>query len=215
MNTNVAAKRIMVYGDSYVFGKIPGGLRYDSSTRFTGVMQNYLGGEYEIIEEGLRGRTVAGENGFFPHRDGLTQFNGILGSHLPLDLVMIMLGTNDCNSSRKIIPREMVDGFIKYVRGVSWWSKHLGFPTPKIVLIAPPNINEQESIKAFKNIFHSSGPKIAELPSLMSEFAIANKILFFDSSKIVQVSPIDGVHLDIEGNHKLGRALAQLVKEVL
>ena len=109
----------------------------------------------------------------------------------------------------------MVDGFIKYVRGVSWWSKHLGFPTPKIVLIAPPNINEQESIKAFKNIFHSSGPKIAELPSLMSEFAIANKILFFDSSKIVQVSPIDGVHLDIEGNHKLGRALAQLVKEVL
>lgn len=78
MNTNIAAKQIMVYGDSYVFGKIPGGLRYDAATRFTGVMQSYLGDGYEIIEEGLRGRTLSGENGFFPRRDGLSQFDGII-----------------------------------------------------------------------------------------------------------------------------------------
>lgn len=119
MNTSISAKRILIYGDSYTFGKIPNGLRFDSATRFTGVTQSYLGSEYEIIEEGLRGRTISGENGFFPHRDGLKQFDGIIGSHLPLDLVIIFMGTNDSNSSSKSTTEEIVAPFTKYIRGVS------------------------------------------------------------------------------------------------
>lgn len=214
MNTNIAAKQILIYGDSYVFGKIPGGLRYDPATRFTGVMQSYLGDGYEIIEEGLRGRNLAGENGFFPHRNGLIQFDGIFGSHLPLDIIFIFLGTNDCNSSRNSTPEEIVSSYTKYLRSIGWWSKHLGFSKPKIVLIAPPMIDEPASIEAFKNIFHSAGPKIARLPGLIKDFAIENKVYFFDASKVVTVSPIDGVHLDIENNHKLGRALVQFIKEI-
>lgn len=215
MNTNISAKQILIYGDSYVFGKIPGGLRYDASTRFTGVIQSYLGNDYEIIEEGLRGRNISGENGFFPHRNGLTQFDGIFGSHLPLDLVFLFLGTNDCNSSRSSTPQEIVDSYVKYLRAIGWWSKHLGFPKPKVAIIAPPPIDEPVTHKDFKNIFNGAGPKIAALPALMKEFAEKNKIFYFDSSKIVTVSPIDGIHLDIENNHKLGRALVQFIKEIL
>lgn len=215
MNTNIAAKQILIYGDSYVFGKIPRGLRYDPSTRFTGVMQNYLGSDYEIIEEGLRGRNLAGENGFFPHRNGLTQFDGIIGSHLPLDLVFIFLGLNDTNSSRKSTPEEIVSPLIKYIRGVSWWSKHLGFPKPKICLVIPPTINEPNSINEYKNIFNGSHEKILTIQKLIKQFAVDNKVLSFDASKVVTVSPIDGVHLDAENNRLLGRALAQFIKEVL
>ena len=215
MNTNISAKRILIYGDSYVFGKIPGGLRYDSATRFTGVMQSYLGSEYDIIEEGLRGRTLSGENGFVPHRNGLTQFDGIFGSHLPLDLVVIFLGLNDCNSSRKDTPEKIVAVYTKYLRTMGWWSKHLGFPKPKVCLIASPAINEPGSIKEYKNIFNGTEPKLLVLPALIKDFAEQNKVLFFDSSKVVNVSPVDGVHLDIENNHKLGRALSQFIKEVL
>ncbi len=215
MITNISAKQILLYGDSYVFGKIPGGLRYDPSTRFTGVMQSYLGDGYEIIEEGLRGRTIAGENGFFPHRDGLKQFDGIFGSHLPLDLVMLFLGTNDCNSSRSSTPQELVTPYAKYLQSTAWWAKHLGFPKPKVALIAPPPIDEPSSYKEFKDVFKGSGSKILSLPSIIKDFATENKILFFDASKVVKVSPIDGIHLDIENNHLLGRALAQFIKEVL
>ncbi|MEI8232203.1 MAG: GDSL-type esterase/lipase family protein [bacterium] len=215
MNTSVSAKRILVYSDSYVFGKIPGGLRYDSSTRFTGVMQNYLGADYEIIEEGLRGRNLAGENGFFPHRNGLIQFDGIFGSHLPLDVVMIFLGTNDCNSSRDVTPEEIVANYTKYLRSIGWWCKHLDFPKPKIVLIAPPAIDEPTSHKWFKNIFNSAGPKIAALPTLIKEFAENNKVYYFDASKVVTFSPVDGIHLDIENNRLLGKSLAQFIKEVV
>lgn len=215
MNTNIAAKQILIYGDSYVFGKIPGGARFDASTRFTGVMQNYLGDGYEIIEEGLRGRCLSGENGFFPHRNGLTQFDGIFGSHLPLDLVILFLGTNDTNSSRKNEPAEIVGNYTKYLRSIAWWSKHLDFPKPKVMIIAPPDIDEPGSHKWFKNIFNGAGPKINSLPDLMKEFAQNNKIFYFDASKVIKVSGIDGIHLDIENNHLLGRALTQFVKEVL
>ena len=141
MNTSLSAKRILIYGDSFVFGVIPGGsgARYDASTRYTGVAQNYLGSEYEIIEEGLRGRTVSGDNGFFPNRDGLVQFDGIFGSHLPLDLIIIGLGTNDTNSARDLSPEAIVAGYTKYLRGISWWCKHLGFTKPKVAFIAPPS----------------------------------------------------------------------------
>ena len=215
MNTNVAAKNILIYGDSYVFGKIPDGLRFDSATRFTGVMQQYLGSEYNIIEEGLRGRTISGENGFFPHRDGLKQFDGIIGSHLPLDLVIIFLGTNDSNSSRRSTPEELVSPLIKYIRGVSWWSKHLGFEKPRIALVVPPTIDEPASDKAFKTIFSGSGEKIIPIQKLIKQLADDNKVLCFDASKIVTVSNLDGVHLDADNNQKLGRAMAQFVKEVI
>lgn len=215
MNTNISAKQILVYGDSYVFGKIPGGLRYDPSTRFTGVMQSYLGDGYEIIEEGLRGRTISGENGFFPHRDGLKQFDGIFGSHLPLDLVLLFLGTNDCNSSRKTSADEIVSHYSQYLTSMKWWCKHLGFNKPKVALIAPPPIDEVAAIKEFKEIFAGSGPKILSLPPVIQDFAAENKALFFDTSKVIQVSPIDGIHLDIKNNLLLGRALAQFIKEVL
>lgn len=214
MNTNISAKRILIYGDSYVFGKIPGGSRYDASTRFTGVMQNYLGSDYEIIEEGLRGRNLAGENGFFPHRNGLTQFDGIFGSHLPLDVVMIMLGTNDCNSSHDYTPGEIIANYTKYLRSIGWWCKHLGFPKPKVVLIAPPAIDEPASHTDFKHIFNSAGPKITTLPQLIKDFAEENKVYFFDASKVIKVATPDGVHLDIENNRLLGRALTQFIKEI-
>lgn len=215
MNTNISAKQILIYGDSYVFGKIPGGDRYDSATRFTGVMQKYLGDGYEIIEEGLRGRTLSGENGHFPHSNGLTQFDGIFGSHLPLDLVMIMLGTNDCNSSRDTTAEDIVAGYTKYLRAISWWAKHLGFPKPKVALIAPPVIDEPASHTWFKNIFNGGGPKSEALPSLLKAFAAENKTFYFDASQVARVSLVDGVHLDIENNHLLGRALTQFVKEIL
>lgn len=215
MNTNVSAKRILIYGDSYTFGKIPDGNRFDSATRFTGITQSYLGSDYEIIEEGLRGRTIAGENGFFPHRDGLAQFDGIIGSHFPLDLVIIFLGTNDSNSSRTASPEELVSPLIKYIRGVSWWAKHLGFDKPRIALVIPPTIDEVASDKAFKNIFSGSGDKILAMQKLIKQLADDNKVLTFDASKVVTVSQVDGIHLDADNNRLLGKALAQFIKEVI
>lgn len=214
MNLNPSAKTILFYGDSYVFGKIPGGIRFNVSERFAGICQRELGNQYEIIEEGLRGRTLAGENAFFPFRNGVEQFGPILGSHWPLDLVILFLGTNDANSGSDKSAAEIVAGYSAYVEQIKWWSQHFNFAEPKTMLVAPPLINEPASYSAFKDIFKNSAEKIQQLPALIQDFAAQNRLEFFDSSTVVTVSEIDGVHLDAPANEKFGKALAQKIQTI-
>lgn len=213
MLTNPEAKTILIYGDSYVFGKDPGGNRYDRETRYVGVLQKELGDTYEVIAEGLRGRTLIGENGFLPHRNGLEQFDGIFGSHLPIDLVVLALGTNDCNRVGTLAPNEIVSSYKEYLLKIEWWCKHLNFPHPKIMLLAPPVVNEEAARVSFRDWFDGGSAKTAQLPGLMEQFANSHNLLFFDSAKIVKVSPLDGIHLDVENNRVLGANLAKYIKE--
>ncbi len=212
MNTNPNAKRILFYGDSFVFGKIPAGERYDSATRFTGVVQNELGSEYEIIEEGLRGRTVSGENAFFPERDGLMQFGPIYGSHLPVDILVIFLGTNDVNSGSEKSPREIAGTFRAYKEKISWWSNHLGFKEPKVLLIAPPLIEEENSYALFKDIFKGAKAKSLGLPEAYMNIAGELGWGYFESGTVVTPSESDGIHLTKEANQELGEALSREIK---
>lgn len=215
MNVNPSTKTILLYGDSYVFGKVPGGTRFNAAERFSGVAQRELGNEYDIIEEGLRGRTLAGENTFFPFRNGAEQFGPILGSHWPLDLVILFLGTNDANSGSNKSVAEIVAGYSSYIEQINWWSHHFDFSKPKIMIVAPPFINEPASYSAFKNIFKNSAEKIQQFPGLLQDFAVQNNLEFFDSSTVVTASEIDGIHLDASANEQLGKALAQKINELI
>lgn len=215
MNVNKNAKRILVFGDSYTFGKIPGGGRYDSETRFTGGMQKTLGDAYEVIEEGLRGRTIDRENKAFQYRNGFPQFGPIFGSHVPLDLVIFFLGTNDLNSTSEKSPEEVAKGYEGYLERITWWCDHLDFPIPKIMLIAPPTINERASYKTFGAIFKGSESRIRKLPKLIEKFATHHDLEFFDAGSVVTVSEADGVHLSVEANEILGKRLAEKIKLLL
>lgn len=215
MKINPTAKQILIYGDSFTFGKIPGGLRYPSDKRYTGILQKNLGDDYIIIEEGLRGRTINGENSFFPFRDGSRQFGPILGSHLPLDLIVIFLGTNDLNSGSSKTVTETVLGFNNYFKLISFWSEHLGFAEPKVLLIGPPRIDEKSSYTTLKDIFKDSEKKATQLHLEIKKYATEKNVYFFDTYDILQPSTIDGVHLDKENNEKLGKALANYIKSIL
>lgn len=188
MVTNKNAKRILIFGDSYTFGKIPGGTRYDSETRFSGVLQKELGDNFDVIEEGLRGRTVDGENRAFQYRNGFPQFGPILGSHFPLDLIVFFLGTNDLNSGSTKSPEQIAKGYDGYIERVEWWAKHLDFPAPKIMIVAPPFINERASYKLLGEIFKGSESRIRKLPKVLEKFANSKELFFFDSSAVVTVS---------------------------
>ncbi|TXH02775.1 MAG: hypothetical protein E6R05_03710 [Candidatus Moraniibacteriota bacterium] len=214
MNTNPKAKRILIYGDSYTYGKIPGGNRYDSATRFTGVLQKELGENYEVIEEGLRGRVISGEHPFFPHRDGLAQFDGIIGSHLPLDLVCLFLGTNETNSGSTKSSDQIVTAYDAYQDRLKKWSDFHNCSIPKLIIVTPPYIKEEESYKAFKHIFKDAQKKIISLTEQIADYSKHNSIQNYDARHI-GVSDIDGVHLDISANRQIGEELAVVVKRIL
>lgn len=121
MKTNTTTKRILCYGDSNTWGRIPSRMgmeRYPIQTRWTGILQETLGEDYEIIEEGLGGRTtmVDDPRPEFPERNGLKTLSILLETHLPLDLVIVMLGTTDTKEMMNISSERTTEGMSEIIK---------------------------------------------------------------------------------------------------
>ena len=212
-------KTILIYGDSYTHGKVPGApKRYSREENFVGVLEKELGDGFRIIDEGLRARTLSGENIFFPERDGLAQFGPILGSHLPLDLICIFLGTNDCNKTGTKSDEETYQTLLEYKNKIEEWCKNLIIETvPKIMIIAPPIIRGDQVVldKVISGIFDvDSEEKSKRLAPIYEKFCIENDCEFFNSAKYAKTSDGEGIHLDLENNTSLGKALAEKIKSI-
>lgn len=217
MNTNTDAKKILFYGDSLVQGKVSGkNERLDSKTRFTGVLQDLLGQDYEILEEGLRARTVSGENPFFPDRDGLAQYSSIIGSCLPVDLVVFLLGTNDCNSKMKRDANEVASDFLKYKSKTEEWSSFNNVPMPKILLLSPPMVDAKKYDPVMQKIFGDEAPElVAQLAKPYERIANDANFEFLDCAQYCEPSSGDGIHLDAENNRKLATALHKKITQII
>lgn len=212
MQTNPWAKRILVYGDSLVYGKIPWWWpRYSSDIRFPWVLQDILWSTYEIIEEWQRGRMLCWENSFFPHRDGLEQFWPIFSSHAPIDLLIVFLGTNDCNAWSQKNYADIASAIDAYQEKVQRWCSHFWLIIPALLLIVPPHTKEEFSYPLFKDIFKWGDVKIAQLRKDMIHYAQEKTIDYFDAAEYVQASENDGIHLNEENNKKLAQALAKKI----
>lgn len=207
-------KQILIYGDSYVYGKFPGGDRYPANKRFTGIVREKLGSDYHVIEEGLRGRMLFGENGFFPERDGFAQFGPIVGSHLPLDLIIFMLGANDCNSSNPLSEEEIASKYHLYNEKITFWCDFHKCHQPKVLILIPPII-DQDKAKAFGEIFTGATKRSERLQNELISNAEHLNWQYLQTSEIIKVSPIDGVHLDEVANQQLAEMLEKKIMEMI
>ncbi len=208
-------KEVLFYGDSYVYGKIPGGDRYSRDQRFTSVIQTNLGSEFKIIEEGLRGRMLFGENKFFPERDGYAQFGPIIGSHLPVDLIVFVLGANDCNSGNTLTPNEIASKYALYQNKLNNWCDFLKCAIPSVLVVTPPTLDEQSAQKAFGTIFEGSTAKSQLLQEAIETEVKSLGWLVMSSSLHVSVSEIDGIHLSIEDNTTLANVIAKQIRTII
>ena len=111
-------KRILIYGDSNTHGfRVDNGLRYDAQTRWTGVCQRLLGDGYEILEEGLNGRTTCHDEFGMEFRNGLSYIEPCIRSHLPLDAVCVMLGSNDLKANFRQTASSIAENAAKVLFG--------------------------------------------------------------------------------------------------
>lgn len=110
MNTKPKAKRILIYGDSITWGYIPNSKpieRYSVTERFPGILQDLLGKDFEVIEEGMHGRTTDLDDpkkDIEPHRkgrNGIKTLFPLLQTHQPLDVIIVQLGKNDLKGRYK------------------------------------------------------------------------------------------------------------------
>ena len=214
MNTHHNVKRILVYGDSLVYGKKPGvNERWSANIRFSGILQNKLGDEYEVIEEGLRGRNLKGENSFFPEREGLKQFGPRVGSHLGVDLVVIALGSNDCNSTGDISEESVASALNTYASKTLEWSAFLGVAAPKLLIVIPPVISSEDFDVTMNTVFGPRAPeKQVQLQTVIKSYCDDHSVDYLVASEICNPAKNgDGVHLNEEGNEKLGKGLAKKI----
>lgn len=90
-------KQILCFGDSNTWGLIPKtGERFPWGIRWTSILSEKLGQDkYHVVEEGLCGRTTVFDDPLRDGRCGVKVLPTLLESHDPIDLSIIMLGTND------------------------------------------------------------------------------------------------------------------------
>lgn len=206
--------KILCYGDSNTWGHIPCSVapsdRYARNVRWPGVMRNMIGDGYEVIEEGLCGRTTIWDDPNEEHMNGETYLIPCLQTHRPIDLVIVMLGTNDLKEQFSVSASEIAEGVEKLVRVIHKSFAGKNADAPKILLICPAPV---------KNIMNFPGlaeavKKSQKMKDHYKDVAKRCRCTFLDAGMVTDVSKEDGIHLDENGHEALGKKVAQTVKKM-
>jgi lysophospholipase L1-like esterase len=208
-------KTVLAFGDSLTWGHNPQhGRRHPHDDLWPVVLDNGLGERGRVMAEGLGGRTTAfDDHTALALRNGALALPMLLGTHDPVDLVIIMLGTNDlkqflCGSA--LGATAGMGRLIEIVRSYPYKAA----PVPEILIVAPPHLCET----ATSGGTLPTGRSIEEsykFATLYKALAEEKKCHFFDAATVAVASPLDGVHLDVANTRAIGNALIPVVEKIL
>ena len=204
---------ILCYGDSNTWGYMPlVRTRYTEAERWPGLLAAALGDDFHIIEEGLNGRTTAFTDYLEPYRNGLDYIAPCILTHAPLDLVIIMLGTNDTKARYCVSSKEITDGMKNLIQKLRFYYPTDKYPMPPILLVAPGPLIGDKDDPAFDE---ASARKAKELPTRYEALAEELGCLFFNAQTVLSEQDLggDGLHLTPEGHKKLADAMEAIVKK--
>ncbi len=209
-------KTILCYGDSLTWGYDAGTIgRHAAADRWPNVLGQALGPEISVIAEGLNGRTTAFDDPTDgADRNGARVLPTILSTHAPIDLIIVMLGTNDMKGwvhGQAIAAREGMERIVDVVRGHAY---PLGGTAPDILIVAPPPMVETAEPR-FAAMFEGGLETSRMLASFYSDLADETGCGFFDAGSVAKATPLDGVHLDAANTRAIGRGLEPLVRLML
>ncbi len=204
---------VMCFGDSNTWGYDPStGGRFPRSARWTGVLQAALGSDFMVIEEGLNGRTTVWEDPVEGDKVGKRHLLPLLLSHAPLDLVIVLLGTNDLKKRYSAPASDIAAGagvLLDIIAASGAWKNG---SAPPALLLAPPPLAK---LTAFSGMFQDGTEKSRDLGRMYREVAEAHRCAFLNTADVIRSSDLDGIHLDEKEHKALGLAVAKEVKKIL
>lgn len=205
--------QILVYGDSLSWGIIPGTRRrFEFHQRWPGVMELELmkvGASVRVIEDCLNGRRTVWNDPAKPGRQGIQGIQQRIEVNSPLALVILFLGVNDFQSMHQNSANDSANGLREIVAAIRTAPLEPGMPTPGVLLMAPPEIQEPKGSMA--STFENAKSKSAGLKDAIEKAAIDEQCHFFNAGNVTDLSVVDGVHLDEDQHLQLGKALAKAV----
>lgn len=212
MNTNPHAKRILCYGDSNTWGHIPeNGERYPADKRWTGLLQKNLGDAFEIIEEGLGGRTTNIDDPTTEGKNGATYLKSCLRSHYPVNIVILMLGTNDLKERYNRTASQIAEGIGELIAIIENPDYNYN-NKPQIMLMAPPTVDE--SAPGVQEKYRAAGEKSKYLGEEYKKVAEKFNCTFLNAAEFVESSKIDGYHLEAIAHQKLADILTERIQKI-
>lgn len=208
-------RTILCYGDSNTHGTMPmpdlGAMgRFGRNVRWTGQLAALLP-DWQVIEEGLPGRTTVHDDPIEgAHRNGLTVLPAILESHRPIDVVILMLGTNDLKQRFSVNALDITLSLEKLVLAIRASGCGPDGAAPGVILVAPPPILEVQDLGV---MFAGGQAKSHDLGPRLAALARALEVPFVDAGSLIGVSEIDGIHYDEPAMAALAQAFAQAVTD--
>lgn len=210
--------RVLCYGDSNTHGTPPirdqrvRDPRYGADVRWPGVMRQTQR-DWDVIEEGLPGRTAQFADPVMgAHMEGGIGLRIALASHGPIDVLTIMLGTNDLKTRFGADAGRItagIAGLLAIANSAEIQDRHDGFKT---LLICPPPVIE---CGVLAPEFYGAAEVSWALATRYEALAVANDAGFLDASQVIEVSPVDGIHYDPASHASLGQAVAAAVLDLI
>ncbi len=207
-------KHIVCFGDSNTHGYCAdpsdcadGGDRFNEDERWTCLLQKALGNEYLVLEEGLSGRTTVFSDPLHESMSGLDVIYSVLMSHEPVDLLVIMLGTNDTKDrfgANAACIGAGLERLCLKAETVPCWKN----AKPNILVVAPPHM---------KDCFHDEimGPGCPEKSKHVAEhfknICMLHGWKFIDAEGTAEFNNLDGMHLSRLGHNQLALKLSEAV----
>lgn len=218
-------KTILCYGDSNTHGTLPidfdlletsfisSRYRLPREKRWTGILQRELGSGYYVIEEGLNGRTTVWDDPVEGvHKNGLKYLVPCLESHAPIDLVLLMLGTNDLKTKFSVSAFDIALSAGVLVNTIQQSGFGPDGKNPKVLLMCPPPLGKMSYLS---ELFTEGVKNSLELSRYYKKIAKLYGCDFLDVTEIIKPGDIDGIHYEEKEVEKLGLALVKVVMQIL
>ena len=201
---------IVCYGDSNTWGFHPETWgRYPYEERWTTLLQEKLGSDYLVIPEGLNSRTtVFDPAGDEPWKNGLYALAPVIGTNKPIDILLFMLGTNDCKFTQNVTAEEIGAGMDQLLTQAEQICTEVQGDLPVMIVVAPPAILPDLEGTSFEKEFDvTSSEKSIEIAQFYETVAETHNCIFIKATDQAEVSPTDGVHLTKNGHAQLAELI--------
>lgn len=201
---------ILCYGDSNTHGTRPltelGKFeRHPPGDRWPDVMARALGPDHTVIPEGLPGRTTLHDDPIEAGtRNGLTVLPAILHSHRPIDLMVLMLGTNDLKNRFSVTAFEIARALERLIQ-----TTRAEIDVREIILVSPVPVQET-GVQA--DAFSGAVARQEGLADQIEAAARRQGCAFVDAGRHVSVSDVDGIHWEAAAHHVFGAVMADAVR---
>lgn len=207
-------KTVVCYGDSNTWGSDPEtGERFSEDVRWPGVLARNLGDGYRVIEEGLPGRTTVWDDPIEgDYKNGRNYLTPCLESHRPIDLITLMLGTNDLKWRFGTTASDIAQAASSLAEIMMRSGCGPEGGAPVVILISPPPVAK---LTDMAQMFDGAGEKSGQFAEHYARFAEKIGCEFMDASQVIVSSDVDGIHLDAGEHRKLGEAVAERIRQIL